>query len=122
MPDSDDAVEAILDVHLWCAYPVPLKVWVDVSCRHPFAKRYRNSAASVDVHAATSGEDDKVSGYGSGCAGAVVTTAAIGSWGHIGIAFESWLGKLECAWAAHHFAGSGEAAPPRLDVCIAQWS
>lgn len=47
---------------------------------------------------------------GSGCAGVVVTTAAIESWGRMGAAFESLLGKLECAWAARHFTGPGEAA------------
>ena len=40
----------------------------------------------------------------------MVTTAAIESWGRMGSGFESLLGKLECAWAARHFAGLAEAA------------
>ena len=56
-PGSENAVLAILDVHLWFAYPVPLEIWVDVTCRHPYAKPYRNSAATVHGHAAISGED-----------------------------------------------------------------
>ena len=110
MSGSDDAVEAILDVHLWSAYPVPLELWIDVTCRHPFAKRYRDSAVSVDGHAAKLGEDDKAYRYGGGSGGVVVTTAAIESWGRTGSGFESLLGKLECAWAARHFAGPAEVA------------
>ena len=109
-PGSEEAIEAVLDVHVWCAYPVPVEVWVDVTCRHPFAKRYRNSAARVDGHAAKLGEDDKASRYGSGSGGVVVTTAAIESWGRMGAGFESLLGKLENAWAARHFAGPVVAA------------
>ena len=38
-PGSDEAIEAILDVRLWCAFPVSVEIWVDVTCRHPFVKR-----------------------------------------------------------------------------------
>ena len=89
---------------------IDLEVWVGVTCRHPFAKRYRNSAASEDGHAAKLGEEDKATRYGDGSGGVVVTTAAIESWGRMGAAFESLLGKLECAWAARHFAGPIVAA------------
>ena len=123
-PGTDDAMEAILDVHIWCAFPHPMEEWVDVTCRHPFAKRYRRAAATVSGTAAKAGEDDKASRYGRGEGGVVVTTAAIESWGFMGEGFTRLLGRLEAAWAARHFMGPAEAARTarrwREEVGIAQ--
>ena len=109
-PGTDDTVEAILDVHIWCAFPYPMEEWVDVTCRHPFAKRYRSAAASTCGVAAKAGESDKEKRYGRGEGGVVVSTAAIESWGLMGNGFEQLLGRLEAAWAARHYAGPAEAA------------
>ena len=61
VPGTDETVEAILDVHIWTAFPHPMEEWVDVTCRHPFAKRYRRSAGASNGVAAKAGEDDKAS-------------------------------------------------------------
>ena len=87
-PGAEDAVEAILDVHIWSVYPCPLEVRVDVTCRHPHAARYRSRAAALDGEAARVGEEDKAKRYGPGVAGVVVTTAAIESWGRMAPGFE----------------------------------
>ena len=110
VPGTEEAMEAILDVHIWCAFPYPMEEWVDVTCRHPFAKRYRNAAAACGGVAAKAGEKDKIARYGRGEGGVVVTTAAIESWGLMGVGFERLLGRLEAAWAARHYAGPTEAA------------
>ena len=94
---SADAVEAILDVHIWSVYPCPVQAWVDMTCRHPQAQRYRSRAASMDGIAAQAGEDDKKKRYGPGNEGVVVTTAAIESWGRMGQGFETLLGRIEAA-------------------------
>ena len=107
---SADAVEAILDVHIWSVYPCPVQAWVDATCRHPHAQRYRSRAATMDSIAAQAGEDDKKKRYGPGNEGVVVTTAAIESWGRMGQGFETLLGRIEALWAARHFAGPAETA------------
>ena len=81
-----------------------------MTCRHPYAKRYRRAAATTSGTAAKAGEDDKATRYGRGEGGVVVTTAAIESWGLMGAGFEQLLGRLEAAWAARHYAGPAEAA------------
>ena len=121
---AEDAVEAILDVHIWSVRPCPLEVWVDVTCRHPHAARYRSRAAALDGEAARVGEEDKAKRYGPGVAGVVVTTAAIESWGRMAPGFEMLLGRLEALWAARHFAGPAETAAVarrwRQEIGIAQ--
>ena len=98
-PGAEHAVEAILDIHVWCAHPWPCELWIDVTQRHPWAKRYQSRAPHENGVAAKKGEGDKRERYGEGSDGVTVTTAALETWGHMAEGFQQVLGTLEALWA-----------------------
>jgi hypothetical protein len=109
-PGSPEAVEAVLDVHVWSAAPMPCEMWVDVSCRHPWASRYRDAAPRGPGFAAEEGEKDKYTRYGVGAGGVAVTPAVIESWGRLGEQFDNLLGTLSAMWSDRRANGRRGAA------------
>ena len=94
--------EAILDVVGWNAVHSE-RVIIDVTIRHPLAKKYMPMASVTDGFANVQASEDKKRRYPDR-AGLRVTVASVESFGRLGDSFNALLNELswsakQCQWA-----------------------